>query len=649
MNETQHFAWLPGFAPFDPGAHARFDLPWRSLTIEGAEGKSATATVEMVNPGSGLLGPGQDRFAHIALTRDGVVHHLFSGRLLGAPNGIAGDFVQAALDCRFGDLDAAIRTAVEPTKTPPAWDELFVDPNRVDEPMEALEALHAHMFVDPRTQDIRISDALLGSARSSTPATPALGEIEIEVPAGLSFVPGLRVRVWYRQNFREHFTGLIVAYDDTTLTIDADTFEGAAERDDWVVSLDIREQDVDGDSINVAITHKPYSAVKCIIEAQWTQSANDSIDLTAKIKEAAGAPNIRTLSFPDDFAETWPRPGEAVGGPSGYTVKTASLEQQLAGESSGAVIVALNSWAIFAVNTYKPQLEVTYVVDQKRVETATFILAGHAQELLGDLTHVELLELKLQDVGPALPSRLSPTFFLTDRGKQAVAHGIHVAKTAMAESQRCVEVSAAVKGWPVEALYLNCDQSVCLHSPKLPGGFVIGKVAAFALRMDEAGREASFTLKCSVGLGYVPAETESDNDYVDDEYVDDGYVNGTAGIVSTGGGEPLTYAAFDDQQPTDALAGLPGWSANDFVVNLDLGPLADEQLAYLQAHQLFGPEMWRHGTSPLSPERTLKEKVPTKMVLQLRSLASQDELRHSIAVSLTGAWGLPPTIDLAAA
>src|SRR4051812_24453854 len=111
MIETQHFAWLSAPATFDPVTHAVFDEPWRTLTIEGVEGQSAVANVEVKNPQTGLLAPGRDLYAHVSLTRDGTVHHVFSGRTVGAPNGLSGDFMTLSLDARFGAIDDAIEAA----------------------------------------------------------------------------------------------------------------------------------------------------------------------------------------------------------------------------------------------------------------------------------------------------------------------------------------------------------------------------------------------------------------------------------------------------------------------------------------------------------------------------------------------------------
>lgn len=649
MLETQHFAWLPAPAAFDPVTHAVFNEPWRSLTIEGVEGQSAVASVDVQNPQTGLLAPGRNKYAQISLTRDGTVHHLFAGRVVGAPSGLSGDFMTLSLDARFGDIDGAIAAAVAPYKVTPGWDPLFVDPARVNEPMEVLEGYHAHLFVDHRNQAIRVSDALLGSAVSTTAATPGLGDIMIEIPAGLGFAHGVRVRVWYRDDFTEHFSGPIDSYEDGVLIVTADAFAGSTERSNWVVSLDIVADDIDGDSINVSVEHKPYTGVKTVIQAQWTQAATDDVSLTEAIKAASGRPTIRTLSNPEDFANNWPPAGGAINGTSGYTVKTSSLVMQNSIESTGEILVGWSTFEAFGIKTYSPELTVTFALQQKRVEAATFTLTGNAQDVIADLSQVQLQEFSLQDVGPELPSPSHGSFFLTDRGREALNHGMQRTRVTLAESQRCVTTEFATIGWPLEVLYLSCDHSVCVHSPKLPGGLAIGKAAQYSKVMNESGRSCSVTLKCSVGKGYTLATAENDNDYVQTDYIGDGYFSGGGAVVNTGGPAPLAYETFADQAPTDSLVDIATWTSNDFIQSVAIGPQWEAQLDYLIAHAFLGPQAYADNTRPGTPEDTLHSNIPTALAMELASLASQDELDHDFQITMVGAYGLPKTIDLEAA
>ncbi len=649
MQETQHFAWLSTPAAFNPGIHNVFDEAWRTLTIEGAEGQTAVARVEIVNPGQGLLAPGRNRYAHISLTRDATTHHLFSGRVIGAPDGMSGDFITLTLDARFGDMAAAIEAAVAPLRVSPGWDVLFVDPARRDLAMEVLDGYHAHLHIDPRTQAVRVSDALVGSAISITAVTPGLGEKTISVPPGLAFAHGVRVRVWYRKDFTEHFSGAITAYSGTSMTVDADEFSGSTTRDDWIVSLDILEEDILSDSEAMTVVHQPYAAVRTYLEAQWVQTSAGEFDVTDKIKEVSGRPTIRTLNLPEDFAATWPQAGDRVNGQSGYTVKSASLSRQ---NSLGSVTVlgpGLATFFVLDIFTYRPELTLAYDLQQKRVESATFTLEGNAQALFGDATQVEPLEFRLQDVGPYLPTPAHGSFFQTPRGQQALAHGLHRTKVAIAESQRCVEIGASSVGWPLWALYLTCDHTACIHSPKFPGGVAIGKVSQYAKTMGQDGRSCDFTLKCSVGKGYTPTAEATDNDYVDEDYVDEGYIGESEGVWQTGGSDPLSVESYSDQQPADALVDIATWTSNAFVVSLTIGPQYEAQHEYLAAHQFFGPQAYQDNTSPYRPDETLVNNVRTALVLELADLSSEDELRHDIAVTPVGAYGLIATIDMEAA
>jgi hypothetical protein len=603
VDDVQHFATMAAPAAFDPVTHARLDLAWRSLVIQGSEGQSTVVQAEIENPQQGLLAAGRDLYAQLSLTRAGTVHQYFSGRFVAVPNGFAGDFLTATLDCRFGDLATSIEAAVSPLRVTPGWDALFVDPNRLTDPMEVLEGYHAHLFIDPRSQAIRVSDALFGSAVSTTSLTPANAARTLTVPAGLAFAVGVRVRVWYRKDFTQYFAGPITAYSGTSMTVTADEHAGSTARADWVISLDVRAQDLDVDSVQVSADHKPFTALTTVIEAQWTQTKQGDVDLTDAIKAAAGSPNIRTLSIEEDFAQAWPAVGDSINGNSGYTVKTSALDKQPGSEFSTGVRTNTLSFANFPIYTYKPALEVSYDLQQKRVETATFTLAGNAQAVLADTSQADILEFHLQDVGPELPTPAHATFFNTDRGREALDHGIQRTRVQMAESQRCVQLVGTIPGMTLEALYMTTDHTVCMHSPKLPGGLAIGKVSDFTKTFGEDARSCAFTLKASIGKGYTLPATSSDDDYVDDGYWADDYIGDGGGVVNTGGPNPVGYETYGDQGPVDGLKDFVHWAPADFITTLTIGPQVEDQLAYLNAHAFAAAGAWSGRHQPARSRR----------------------------------------------
>lgn len=79
---------------FDPAVHNRYDYQAVDYTLsKDAEKSFWMMKVDIVNPGGGLFRPGQKRRMHMAEDVNGVVTHLFTGRVEGWPLGPVGRVV----------------------------------------------------------------------------------------------------------------------------------------------------------------------------------------------------------------------------------------------------------------------------------------------------------------------------------------------------------------------------------------------------------------------------------------------------------------------------------------------------------------------------------------------------------------------------
>ena len=66
MPGPHHFAWADEGETFDATIHNREDEAVLSLSISQSEGDFASAQVNVLNPGEGLLAPGRQQWAWIS-------------------------------------------------------------------------------------------------------------------------------------------------------------------------------------------------------------------------------------------------------------------------------------------------------------------------------------------------------------------------------------------------------------------------------------------------------------------------------------------------------------------------------------------------------------------------------------------------------
>jgi hypothetical protein len=639
---TVYFAQLASSATFSTVSHLTA-ATFKTMAIEGVEGETTTAVITDVRPSGGLLAG--NRFAHIAVSlEDGTVHHLFAGKRLGAPRGLEGPFARLEYDCRTGDLETNIAAALDPLLVAPGYDALFHGQGSSQDPLEVLDGYHADLYMERRTAAVSVSDSLFGRLTTTASIVASTGSKNFNLEASAYLSSGCRVRISSRADVETYVAGVLQTRSSAACTLVADTVGGStAAFTDGFLSLDFQATDLEGEAITYDLAHEPITAVQAFITARFVQAAQGEIDLQERIQNAAGGPNIRTLSFAEEFADNWPSEGESLGGDSGYLVKVSRLEKQEPTAYASPVVVNIGVFKNFAINTYKPYLTVGFDYEQRRTETATFTLSGNAQAVPGATSRIERLIVDLQSVPSDGTSDSS--FFNTARGRQAVEHALHVAAAMLAEGQRCVAVRAKVNGWPLNALYVDTDKTVSIASPRLPGGWAIGKVARYALSVDDQGRALEMELRCSVGGGYTAASTAATG-YADPAYADHYAAESSAGGTGGAGGIPsIGYVNYASQRPTSGVPNIANMLPADFVQSIEITNQWEEQLAFLTDHQFGSTGAYTDGTTPSAPEASLRL-VPTDVAFTLQELSATGDLAYTITVTPTAAFGRPATIDL---
>ncbi|MBL29559.1 MAG: hypothetical protein CMM50_18670, partial [Rhodospirillaceae bacterium] len=406
---TLNFAWVAEETAFDPETHAVQDEAIRSIEIEEREDRVPECRIVVEAPDEGLLSDGRLQHAFVSETVGEENRLLFHGRLIAVPDRLSGPFATLVFEPAVGDLDAAVAAAVAPLAVAPYWDPLFVRESDEDDPEAILDAYHARPWIDRTTGAVAISDSLTGRGVSATLVAVGTGNKAFVVPAGLGWRTGTRLRAARRGDLPTFMEGAVSAYEGPLLTLDVDTTGGSGSHDDWLISTAFAADDIDGDSVDLALSGQPLPGVAVSVTAEWVQAAQGVADVGASLRRGLGGP-LKTLS--PDFVRRWPRPGAPLGAHSGYRVVESALApvpaepiDLLARGPDGGLIhfsppirvltAARERLRIFG---YRPHLTVAYDYAQKRREVVRFTLTGNAQAVAGEDAAMLDLDFTLRDV-----------------------------------------------------------------------------------------------------------------------------------------------------------------------------------------------------------------------------------------------------------
>lgn len=164
-----YFAWTDAptspdnIVPFDTVAHRVEDEKIFSYDLEQKEGNAATLTLEIPNPGMGLLAPSRKKWAWFSVDfGDGTLIPLFFGRLTAIPS----DLTDLVITVRFISSPPNIltqkRAVAETLKVRPFYDPVFIDESRHADPDTVLEGRSALWHIDRVTLEVSVSDLIAG-------------------------------------------------------------------------------------------------------------------------------------------------------------------------------------------------------------------------------------------------------------------------------------------------------------------------------------------------------------------------------------------------------------------------------------------------------------------------------------------------------
>jgi hypothetical protein len=263
------------------------------------------------------------------------------------------------------------------------------------------------------------------------------------------------------------------------------------------------EDDILENSLKVTIGEPPLDAVHVRLMAEWTQTIDGEADLAPALSRRFSRGMINSLT-PQSLKNSWPKPYTKLGR-SGYTILESSLTE-VTPPSTGALNLyptispSFLSWDETQQKSvmkrsprcwFRAKLVVGWSYKQKRREIASFTLKQATA--FGTTGKKRQLALCLQAVGDGPRA----SFFLTDRGRQAIEHAVEIARCHLAGTARCLEVELMI---PFEkGLALTTDHSITVKAPRLPNGQLTGKLIAYRLVQEAESTYAWVRIAVAVG------------------------------------------------------------------------------------------------------------------------------------------------------
>lgn len=656
-----YFAWVSASdTPFDPVAHGVEDEEVIGLDVSQEEGAFAVASVEVVNPGLGLLNGSRKRHALLSHRGPDDLEPtlLFRGRLNGFPRDIQTEFITIELVAEPDDSADRLAAICSTLKAAPHWDPLFVDESGEDDPSETLDARPSHFHWDRATHEVTLSDVLVG---------------EELLDLGGEF---------FRDSLSVSLTEPPISRLDVTLKCE---WEQKAE---GLCDIGPRLRSVLSDSFFNVRTYTPGDFEQNLPRKGMSLGASGWEVHSADISRyTTGVKTIGSYSF------------TSYGGMTpAYHVYRCAL-----------------GWTSYHIG----QVQLRYDYSQKRTETARFTLTQDHQPLVSELGRSETLELTLQDItkdgatplwepdtayaagdvvrygartfvctkshtsgdhfrtwqfyegevdpdegggfdngwretwrrkvedASALGRPDRDRFLDTDRGLKVIEHAILVGRARMRASLRAIEIGFTGR-WD-ELADITLRHSVRIVDRRLPGGEATGKVVRYS--MSIAGDQAptvSVTIGVAVGTaGSAPMADDGLGDFVEDGYAEAGWQS-AAGAEAAGADGIVYSISAPDPIRRVHTSDLSRHSYAVTRCELHGGIGWQEQEARWEFDRQFGMGAAMDAEAYAGVAGAINDRisdVPTRFVLQMRSLAAEDSLNREIAVSVKP-MATPKGIDL---
>lgn len=529
------FAWVDEGTAFDPDAHSVEDEVIYSINLTQAEGDYAILTLQIENPGVGLLSPGRKQYAWFS--EDGTPR--FYGRVDAAPDDIVSEIIEVQLLAEPIDIQEQKETLAATLRELPYFDKAWIQQD-VNNPDTVLETRTAHYDVDPITHQLSLVDILnpggddivilesdhfydaLRISKNGTPLRRATLKATANWHQIASGTVDLTEKLW--RSFNQ--TGASFPFPNIA------SLSSAGLVDDWPEPL----RNLNG---GWSMAVDSYAILSTVMQSGFfpvTYIDKSSTDL------------VHDASAPDTLGG---------GNPLSNQVNPLGFRQSQYGNPLLSRNTLFNTdwkeWQVsFPIVPINMRFTVSYSADRERSETLQLTLLADVQSLYFDpgSEEEELIEVSSEfidqpiDVGETMPivDQRRNNYFPTDRGQLSLQYFLLLLRAKLVYRSRAIEIEFET-AWDTIADIINCRRRFLLHDYRLPGGQAIGKVMNYSLIADDKQKIGRVTIGCAVGYGTVLPEATDDGDTYAEDYADNytELINLQIDVLT---GE-LQYNAFD--------------------------------------------------------------------------------------------------------
>jgi len=589
-----YFALVDAGIPFDDSIHNVQDEQLFNITIQQSEGDFASAELEIVNPGAGLLNPARKKRCFISYQDGAVIKLLFSGRIVGFPTDFSDETVKLTYIAQPEDWQADQATFLNTLKTAPFYNELLIAEDSRNEPAEILAARSGLLYWDRATNAISLSDIIEGSAELDIGTTAIFDSISIN----MGDPPVTSINIIVEVQWEQFGVGVV----DCASLIKAEFINSA----------------IGTEQIN---TLTPLS-----FEDAWKGVAipNGYTVIESKLTPVANGFGLAPANIRSDI----------------INVNAADFPTSTGGVAGTRPVDVPRVW-------YEPTLKLQAVYEQKRRELFATQLSADVQDfsLRGDKT--EDLSLRLQDPTAIAQAQILnaklPSFYYNNIGVLFTTFGADIIENALLRGSARLKYANRVVETTFEGdldtlINVTTDYTIRLEDSRLPGGSIRGKVVNYNIGIDGSTGQtySKITILSCIGLGLdavpnlTPTEAEVGLIIYDNEY---GAATMNSSIFYDLAAAPIIDEPIDVVQME---------ADNEYLINnVNVDKDGEVQVAGFLAENITAPELGGG-----RPDTYLTDN-PTEIQVDLKSMNPASELFKEILITTTNLT-LPKHVNMEA-
>lgn len=620
-----YFAYCGEGEPFDPLIHNVEDEAITSLSISQSEGDFAGLTIEVINPGEGLLAPLRPLWCWLSWDDGAGLLPLFHGRIAAVPEDISGEAVRLLFAARPLGFDAMKAGYAETLKVLPYYDPVWISGD-LDDSDAVLAGYGTRWHIDRCTHELSHSDELVGEDGtltigeadhlyddfSASYGEPPLARVNIE--GSLAWTQGGTGTIdmtWRIQSIFDQHKNIYargphgITGKSGSGVISSLTGNGLME--DWPKPL----AEISGGwkvGINTYIEEAPKSYRRYDYTVQYRQM-NPPADAD-EAEEHALAP-AEDVAFQKRYGFA-------------YTYFDGYTDYQVA----------------FPVAGLKQRTYFDWTADRPRTEIVRCTMVADIQPLLVEpeleentgTINVSASDTITEPDGlgamPVVDVRRS-SYLNTDRGTYSMQYLLLLGRTELRRRARAVEISVRVP-WAL-GIAATLRHNAHVVDYRLPGGECIGKIIAYEFSASGEGEfSVGLTIGCAIGHGGSVSAAAGTLTYVDEGYVAAGYQQATGAEIMLPTGD-LAYQTLDDFAISDDGTNLLAMDEYSAVDGLSLSGGLDDQTGVVS-----------HVSDPVDALR----QIPTRVCVDLRPVTGMNF--ETILTPAVVPLPIPRLIDLEA-